>query len=73
MTLLERIGGFVCFAAYLVTILGIPVLLIALAYLRRDKWLERRKRGLCVRCGYDLRESPERCPECGEPAPFRGF
>ena len=29
--------------------------------------LDRIQRGLCVACGYDLRGSSEKCPECGTP------
>ena len=38
----------------------------ALWMMRRQ--LHRARRGLCAACGYDLRGSTDRCPECGLPA-----
>ena len=38
-----------------------PAYLLTLRHRRR----KRKKLGWCVKCGYDLRGSKDRCPECG--------
>lgn len=50
------------------------VLLSALCVVVRPMMQQmRRRKGSCRRCGYDLRASKYRCPECGEPiAPNAG-
>ena len=45
----------------------IAVLLLPMGLWAGIGWRQRRrvKAGHCANCGYDLRASPERCPECG--------
>jgi hypothetical protein len=38
---------------------------LALRYRHHRKVAAGNEMGLCVNCGYDLRATPDRCPECG--------
>ncbi len=45
-----------------------PAIWAGLAAVRLARHAARRRHGQCPACGYDLRASPERCPECGAAA-----
>jgi len=73
--------GFVCdwgsFSGVDTIVIVLPSwALMALAIAPPTYWFHRRRKrkrrlshGLCLSCGYDLRASKDKCPECGEAVP----
>lgn len=59
--------GDACGLLFVAIILAIcvPAYLVSRRNREIDRWY---LRGRCLTCGYDLRASEERCPECGRPS-----
>lgn len=50
------------FPVYLVALIGV---LPVRSMIRERKLRSRKQEGCCILCGYDLRATPDQCPECG--------
>ncbi|HTW95258.1 MAG TPA: hypothetical protein VMD30_10715 [Tepidisphaeraceae bacterium] len=51
------------YATFFAASMLLPIARLLVAYRRRQR--ARRIVGTCIHCGYDLRATPNRCPECG--------
>lgn len=53
----------------LIFLTSLPATALLTAMVRTYRRRLRMKKGQCSRCGYDLRASRDKCPECGTPIP----
>ena len=66
-----KINRYVSVTASHAFFVGVFALFSALFLRQPLRLLIRRRRGWCLHCGYDIRASADRCPECGTPVPVR--
>jgi hypothetical protein len=45
--------------------IALPLTFLPAGWITRTVCMQRRRRGHCRSCGYDLRATPDQCPECG--------
>lgn len=61
--------AYLCLPYWSVSVLTaiLPLSWLGCQWWRQRRGRRRAKLGLCRVCGYDLRATPDRCPECGSP------